>query len=226
MERPEGGSWAARIAALAVFCGFVGLALFSGWNLVMTPYSWATLSWAGGLLVGVVSTPYLLRFLYKLTVLSTWHHEGLIIDGTQNRLWWLGHYMRTTTLPFGLLVIVSVCAWRLSMGNKVPLRWPWCVLIIVAYVLIVIVASGGIPADPEMPSLRRIPIGRPWAFLAGGVAAIVFATAHFVELGWLRGVLFVAVLFVVAFWTGVAAIGAARLFLRVDRGRSESYPID
>jgi hypothetical protein len=224
MARPEGGSWAARIAALAVFCGCVGLPLFAGWNLVMTPYSWATLAWAGGLVVGVVATPHVLRFLYKVTVLSTWHHEGLVIDGTENRLWWLGRYMRTTTLPYGLLVTLSVFGWRLSMGNNVPLYWHWCVVIIAAYALIVVVVSGGIPADPEMPYLRRIPIGRQWAFLVGGIAVTVFAIAHFAELEWLRVVLFAAVLFVVAFWTAVAAIGAARLFLRVDHGQSTSYP--
>ena len=168
----------------------------------------------------------MLRFLYKVTVLSTWHHERLVADGTQNRLWWLGIYMRTTTLPYGLLVIASVFGWRLSMGNNVPLHWPWCVVIIAAYVLIAIAASGGIPADPEMPYLRRIPIGRRWAFLAGGIAVIIFATAHFVEVKWLRVVLFAAVLFVVAFWTSAAAIGAARLFLRVDHGLSTSYPVN
>lgn len=77
-----------------------------------------------------------------------------------------------------------------------------------------------------MPHLRRIPIERRWAFLAGGIAVIVFATAHFVEVKWLRIALFVVVLFVVAFWTGAAAIGAARLFLRVDHGQSTSYPLD
>jgi hypothetical protein len=209
-----------------VFCGCVGLTLFAGWNLVRTPYSWAALSWAGGLVVGVVAMPRVLRFLYIVTVLSTWHHEGLVVEGTENRLWWLGQYMRTTTLPYGLLVIASVFAWRLSMGDKVPLHWPWCVVIIVAYVLIAIVASGGVPAEPEMPYLRRITIGRRWAFLAEGIAVIVVVAAHFAELKWLRIVLFVAVFFVVAFWTGAAGIGAARLFLRVDHGRSESYPID
>src|SRR5579859_5551847 len=178
MARPEGGSWAARIAALAVFCGCVGLTLFAGWNLVTTPYSWATLSWAGGLVVGVVAMPHVLRFLYTVTVLSTWHHKGLVIDGTENRLSWLGLYMRTTTLPYGLLVIASVFGWRLSMGNNVPLHWPWCVVIIAAYVMIAIVASGGIPADPEMPYLRRIPIRRRWALLADGIAVTVFAAAH------------------------------------------------
>lgn len=226
MARPKGGSWAARIAALAVFCGCVGLTLFAGWNLVMTSYSWATLSWAGGLLVGVVATPYVLRFLYKVTVLSTWHHEGLVVDGRENRLWWLGQYMRTTTLPYGLVAIVSVCGWRLSIGNDLPLKWPWCAVIIAAYVLIAIVASGGIPADPEMPYLRRISFGPRGVFLVGGVAVVFFVTAHFVDLEWLRVVLFAAVLFVVAFWTAAAAIGAARLFLRVDHGQSTSHPLD
>lgn len=226
MARPEGGSWAARIVALVVFCGCVGLTLFTGWNLVMTPYSWATLSWAGSLVVGVVAVPYVLRSLYKVTVLSTWHNEGLVADGTENRLWWLGQYMRAITLPYGILVIASVSGWRLSMGNKVPLHWPWCVVIIAAYVLIAIGASGGIPADPEMPYLRRMPIWRHWAFLVDGIAVAVFSVAHFVELSWLRIVLFVIVFFVVAFWTGAAAIGAARLFLRVDYGQSTSYPID
>lgn len=148
MARPEGGSWAARIAALALLYGFVSLPLFAGWILVMTPYSWATLAWAGGLLVGVVATPHVLCFLYTITVLSTWHHERLDFCATENRLWWLGHYMRTTTLPYGLLVIASMFGWRLAMGNYVPLHWLWCVLIIAAYALITTVASGGIPADP------------------------------------------------------------------------------
>jgi hypothetical protein len=226
MARPEGGSWAARIAALAVFCGCVALTLSAGWNLVMTPYSWATLSWAGGLVVGVVVMPLVLYFFYKVIVLSTWHHQGSIADGTENRLWWLGQYMRTITLPYGLLVIASAFGWRLSMGNNVPLSWRWCVVIITAYALVAIVASGGIPADPEMPYLRRIPIRRQWAFLVGSIAVIVFAAAHFAELKWLRIALFVAVFFVVAFWAGAAAIGAARLFLRVDHGQSTSYPVD
>jgi hypothetical protein len=106
--------------------------------------------------------PRVLRFLYKVTVLSTWHHAGL----------------------------------------------------------------GGIPAEPEMPYLRRIPIRRRWAFLAGGIAVIAFVAAHFAELKWLRIVLFAAVFFVVVFWIATAAIGAARLFLRVDRRLSTSYPLD
>ena len=226
MARPGGGSWAARIAALAVFYGCVGLALFAGWNLVMTSYSWATLSWAGSLVVGVLAMPYVLRFLYIVTVLSTWHHQGLIVDGAENRLWWLGQYMRTITLPYGLLLIASVFGWRLSVGNRMPLHWPWCIVIIAAYALIGIVASGGIPTDPEMPYLRRIPISRRWAFLACGIAVILFAVAHFAELRWLRTALFVVVFAVVAFWTGTAVIGAARLFLRVDHGQSSSYPLD
>ena len=117
MGRPEGGSRAARITALAVFCGCVSIPLLAGWNLVTTPYSWATLSWAGGLVVGVVATPYVLRFLYKVTVLSTWHRNGLVIDGTENRLWWLGNYMRTITVPYGLLFIASVFGWRLTTSS-------------------------------------------------------------------------------------------------------------
>jgi hypothetical protein len=140
----------------------------------MTPYRWATLAWAGGLVVGVVAVPRVLRFLYKVTVLSTWHHAGLVADGTENRLWWLGQYVRTTTQPYGFLVTASVFGWRLSMGNNVPSHWPWCVVIIDAYLLIAIVASGGIPADSEMPYLRRIPIRWRWAFPAGGFAVIVF----------------------------------------------------
>jgi hypothetical protein len=96
MARPEGGSWAARITALVILLGCVGLTLFAGWNLVMTPYSWTTLSWAGGLAAGVVSTPIVLRLLYAAIVLSTWHHQGLVADGTENRLWWLGQYIRDT----------------------------------------------------------------------------------------------------------------------------------
>src|SRR5689334_8858069 len=115
MTRREGGSWVARIVALAVLSGCVALTLFAGWNLVMTPYSWASLSRAGGLIVGVVATPHMLRFLYKGTVLSTWRHQGLVVDGTENRPWWLGEYIRTTTLPCGLLVIASAFGWRLSM---------------------------------------------------------------------------------------------------------------
>ena len=114
----------------------------------MTPYSWTTLSWAGGLVVGVAATPLVLRFLYTVTVLSTWHHQGLVADGTENRLWWLGQYMRTITLPYGLLAIASVFGWRLSIGNHLPLQWRWCVVIIAAYVLIAIVASGGDPCRP------------------------------------------------------------------------------
>lgn len=191
----------------------------------MTPYSWTTLSWAGGLVVGVAATPLVLRFLYTVTVLSTWHHQGLVADGTENRLWWLGQYMRTITLPYGLLAIASVFGWRLSIGNHLPLQWRWCVVIIAAYVLIAIVASGGIPADPEMPYLRPIPIRRGWALLVGGIA-VIFAVAHFVTLTWLHIVLFAAVFFAVVFWTAAAAIGGARLFLRVDDGRSTSYPLD
>jgi hypothetical protein len=53
-----------------------------------------------------------------------------------------------------------------------------------------------------------------------------FVTAHFAELKWLHIVLFAAVFFVVVFWIVGAAIGAVRLFLRVDRGLSTSYPLD
>lgn len=226
MARPEGGSWAARIAALAVFYGCVGLTLFAGWNLIMTPYSWATLSWAGGLVVGVLVTPLVLLFLYQLTVLSTWHHHGFGADSADNRLWWLGEYTRTITLPYGLLAIASVFGWRLAMGNKVPLHWRWCAVILIAYALIALVASGGIPADPEMPYIQRIPMRWPWASLAAGIAVIVFIAAHFTGLGWLRVALFVVVLLVVGFWTSAAARGGAWLFLRVDHGLSSSYPLD
>lgn len=225
MARPAGGSWAARIAALAVFFVCIGLTLFAGWNLVMTPYSWATLAWAGGLVVGVAAVPHVLRFLYIITVVSTWHNEGLVADGTENRLWWLGQYTKTSTLPYGLMAVTSVFGWRLSIGNNVPLHWPWCVVIIASFALIVIVASG-IPADPDMPYLRRILTKRRSAFLVGGIAVAVFAAAHFAELKWLRIALFVIVFFVVAFWTSVAAIAGAQLFLRVDYGQSSSYPLD
>ena len=61
--------------------------------------------------------------------------------------------------------------------------------------------------------------------LVGGIA-VIFAVAHFVTLTWLHIVLFAAVFFAVVFWTAAAAIGGARLFLRVDDGRSTSYPLD
>jgi len=227
MARRDGGSWAARIAALAALWGCVGLTLFAGWNLVKTPYSWATLSWAGGLVVGVLATPYVLRFLYIVTVLSTWPNDPRDFGAAENRLWWLGHYVRTMTLPYGLLVVASLFGWRLSVGDSVPLYWPWCVMIILAYALIVMVVSGGIPAAPDMPYLQPIPLSRRWAFLVSAAVVVIFAVMHFVELKWLRIVLFVAVFSVVIFWTTAAvAIGAARLFLRVDHGHSTSHPLD
>lgn len=226
MARPEGGSWAARITALAVLFGCVGLTLFASWNLVKTPYSWATLSWAGGLAVAVVATPYVLLFLYQATVLSTWHHAGIFSGAAESRLWWLSQYMHTITLPYGLLTIASVFGWRLSMGNYVPLPWRWCVVIIVANTLIALIASGGIPADPEMPYLRQLPVTRPWAFLMSSIAVMLFVVAHFANLRWLHILVFVAVFFVVAFWAAHTARGAARLFLRVDHGQSTSYPLD
>jgi hypothetical protein len=134
--------------------------------------------------------------------------------------------MRTITLPYGLLVIASVFGWCLSMGNKMPLHWRWCVVIIAAYALIALVVSGGILADPEMLYLRRIPMRWPWAFLAASIAVIVFIAAHFAGLNWLRIALFEVAFFVMVFWTAAAAMGGARLFLRVDHGLSSSYPLD
>jgi hypothetical protein len=227
MARPEGGSWAARIAALVIMFGCVGLTLFAGWNLVRTPYGWPTLSWAGGLVAGVVATPYVLLGLYWATVRSTWrHHAGLIVDATDNRLWWLGQFMKAVTLPYGLLAITSVFGWRLSMGNYVPLPWRWCVVIIAANTLLALIASGGIPGDPEMPFIRQIKITWPGVFLGGGIAAIIFAVTHFVHLKWLHIVLFVIVFALVAFWASIAAMAAIQLFLRVDHGTSTSHPID
>lgn len=193
----------------------------------MTPYSWDTLAWAGGLVVGVVATPRVLLFLYWAIVLSTWHHTGTIFDGSaENRLWWLGQFIKTITLPYGLLVIAAVFGWRLSMGNYVPLPWRWCLVIIVACTLMALIASGGIPAEPEMPQLQQIPVTRSWAFLMSGIAVMLFFAAHFAHLKWLHILVFVAVFFVVAFWAAHAARGSARLFLRADHGQSTSYPLD
>jgi hypothetical protein len=133
--------------------------------------------------------------------------------------------MRTITVPYGLLAVVSVFGWRLSIGSHVPLQWHWCIVIIAAYVLIAIAASGGIPRDPEMPYLRPIPLGWGWVFVAG-LAAIILVVAHFMELTWLHIALFAIIFFVVVFWAAAAVMAGARLFLRVDHGKSTSYPLD
>ena len=226
MERPVGGSRAARSTALAMMFGCVGLTLFAGWNFVTTPYSWASLPWAGGLVVGVVATPRVLRNLYIATVLSTWNRAGLVIDPTENRLWWLAQYMRASTLPYGLLAIAAVCGWRLSAGTHVPLYWPWCAVIIAVYALIALPAGGGIHAAPKMPFVRRFQLMRPWVLLVEAMAVALFVAVRFAGIKWLHLVLFVLVFFVLIFWVTVITNGAAQIFLRVDRGTSESIPLD
>jgi hypothetical protein len=223
MSRTPGGSWVSRIAALAVYLGLVGAALFAADGFIRTPYSWVSLYWAGGLVVGVLAVPRLLTFVYEHTVVRTWTQS--IMDAAPNRRWWLAQYTHAMTRPYGLLTIAAVLGWR-GADRDLPLGWPWCVAIIAFIAVLTLVTTGGIPSDPEMPYVRRIPFGWRGFGVLAAIAAAAFATAHFLRYGWLHLLVFIPALFVIAFWSAVAIVGGARLFLRADYGTSTSYPVD
>jgi hypothetical protein len=168
-------------------------------------------------LLSLVVAPVALYIGYERAVVSSWKgglHDGTVVGQHRDALTF---FIGQLIVPQGLVMFILVVLWGSVFDRGARTPWYLCLLFTIVLLLLyrtIMVLLKGLEPGPTY----AIKFGAEIVFIV--IAAILFAGDN--QLSWFQNLVFIAIVYLSAYWTITIATGSIGLFLQVDRGNSIS----